>query len=59
MLREKAKRKRTGHGVQGVDTAGMMAVAAAARKCTVPSAAVTAPAEVAVARSRVVLCRRL
>ena len=52
MLREKAKRMRTGHVLQGADAARMMAVAAAARKCTVPSAAGTAPAEEAVARSR-------
>ena len=52
MLREKAKRRRTGHGLKGADAAGMMTVAAAARKRTVPPAAGNAPAEVAVARSR-------
>ena len=53
MLREKANRKKTRHGLQGADAARMMAVAAAARKCTVPFASGTAPAEVAVARSSV------
>ena len=52
MIREKGKREMTRHVLQGSDAAGMMAVAAAARKCTVPFAAGTVPVEVAVARSR-------
>ena len=47
MFREKGKRKRG--GLKGADDAGMVMVEAAARK--VPSAAGSAPAEVAVARS--------
>ena len=52
MLLEKAKRKRTAHGLKGADAAGKITVAFAARKCTASSAAGTASAEVAVARSR-------